>query len=388
LLDNGIMALLELANLLDPYPLYREWHRAGPVHWDDGIEAWVVTGYHEGHTVLRENSVFCSDWRRIGENTPQSLLGIQTLDPPEHTRIRHLMVEGLKAVGATRSLDRLLAAKLDEVLADLEQRPSFDFVREFAEPLALAAVTHLLGAPPVDRDWFVPLSNTIVDGMDAGLRPECYEPGVAARARLTELVGEWLAAPPAGGLIAHLLESTTTDELNRDVLLNTVRVILQAGFQTANRFLAFGMHTLLRVAPDRRRPVDSEVAVHELVRFDGPVHAESRGCVRDVELGGEKIRCGQEVTVLLGAANRDPAVFDRPDTLILDRAPNRHLGFGRGPHSCLGAPFAVQLATAAFTALTHRYPDAELLREPVPRPNVTERGLTGLQISLRAPRTR
>lgn len=381
---RGIRKLLEPAALLDPYPIYREWHRQGPVRWDTDIDAWVVTGAAEGYTVLRENSVFCSDWRRIGETTPQSLLSIQTLDPPAHTGIRHAMVEGLKAVGAVDSLERVLAAEIDARLAELERRGTFDFVSLFAEPLALAAVTHLLGAPRVERDWFVPLSNTIVDGMDAALRPECYEPGVEARAQLTALAGEWLAAPPAGGLIAHLLRSTTTGALDRDVLLNSVRVILQAGFQTASRFLAFGMLTLLRLPRAERRPVTTEVAVNELVRFDGPVHAESRGCVRETELGGQKIRSGEEVTVLLGAANRDPAVFDRPDTLVLDRTPNRHIGFGRGPHACLGAPFAVQLAKAAFAALTERYPDAELVSEPVPRPNITERGLYRLEVSLRA----
>ncbi|MGP9022783.1 cytochrome P450 [Streptomyces sp. BR1] len=378
--DPNILSLLDPAALLDPHPIYRRWHEQSSVLWDSDIEAWLVTGYEESFAALRDAENFCQDWRRVGVDTPPSLLSLQTLDPPEHTRIRHLMLEGFKAADPDR-LERTVRRTLDELLATVAEQEPFDFVSKVAEPLTLRAVTHLLGVPEPDKDWFVPLSNTIVDGMDSSLRPECYEPGVAARAELTGLVGEWLKSPLPDGFTAHVVDRAPSAGVDHEVLLNSLRVVLQAGFQTASRFLVTGLLALLRIPPEQRVLVDNDKAVNELVRFAGPVHVESRACVHDTVLGDQKIRKGEIVSMFLGAANRDPKMFADPESLQWDRTPNRHLAFGRGPHACLGAQVAVQVARIAFGAIGHRYPNARLVSEPVPRPNVTEHGMHSLEIS-------
>ncbi|MEU5438469.1 cytochrome P450 [Streptomyces sp. NPDC020719] len=380
--DTNILSLLEPAALLDPHPIYRRWKEQSTVLWDSDIEAWLVTGYDEAFTALRDIENFCQDWRRIGVDTPPSLLSLQTLDPPDHTRIRHLMLEGFKAADP-HILERTVQDTLDELLAAVEGEKTFDFVAKVAEPLTLRAVTQLLGVPEPDKDWFVPLSNTIVDGMDSSLRPECYEPGVEARAKLTELAGEWLKSPLPDGFAAHVVKRAPSAGVDHEVLLNSLRVVLQAGFQTASRFLVTGLLTLLRIPSENRVPVDTDQAVNELVRFAGPVHVESRACVQDTVLGEQKIRKGEIVSMFLGAANRDARVFEDPESLRWDRTPNRHLGFGRGPHACLGAQVAVQVARSTFGTIGRRYPNARLVSEPVPRPNVTEHGMHSLQISFR-----
>ncbi|MFI1198892.1 cytochrome P450 [Streptomyces sp. NPDC020883] len=376
-----IWSLLEPSALLDPHPIYREWYGRSPVLWSPEIEAWLITGYEEAFTALRDAERFCQDWRRVGVDTPASLLSLQTLDPPEHTRIRHLMLEGFKAADL-EALERSIRAALDESLAEVEGADDFDFVTRIAEPLTLHAVTRLLGVPRVDPDWFVPRSHTIVDGMDSSLRPECYEPGVQARAELSALVGEWFDAPLPEGFTAHVVRRAKEAGVEREVLHNSLRVVLQAGFQTASRFLTAGLYALLRIPPELRRPVDSDLAVNELVRFASPVHVESRACVEDTVLGGQQIRKGQIVSMFLGAANRDPRAFDAPDAARWDRTPNRHLGFGRGPHACLGAQVATVIARIVFGTLGHRYPNARLVAEPHPRPNVTEHGMFELHVAL------
>ncbi|WP_051865888.1 cytochrome P450 [Streptomyces griseus] len=378
--EPNIWSLLEPSALLDPHPIYRRWREQSTVLWDADIEAWLVTGYEEAFAALRDADNFCQDWRRVGVDTPPSLLSLQTLDPPEHTQIRHLMLEGFKAAD-TEVLEKTVRATLDELLAAVEQHETFDFVSRIAEPLTLRAVTELLGVPEPDREWFVPLSNTIVDGMDSSLRPECYEPGVEARAELSALVKTWLDSPLPDGFTAHVVRRAPSVGVDREVLLNSLRVVLQAGFQTASRFLVTGLLALLRLPPERRVPVDTDTAVHELVRFAGPVHVESRACVRDVSLGDKKIRKGEIVSMFLGAANRDPRMFVDPDVLQWGRTPNRHLGFGRGPHACLGAQVAVQVARIAFGTIGRRFPDARLVAEPVPRLNVTEHGMHRLEVS-------
>ncbi|MCI3270070.1 cytochrome P450 [Streptomyces cylindrosporus] len=376
-----VMRLLEPDVLLDPHPLYRQWHAQAPVLWDPGIEAWLVTGYEEALTALRDAETFCQDWRRIGVDTPPSLLSLQTLDPPEHTRVRHLLLEGFKAVDLGE-LERTVRARLDELLATAGEFEIFDFVSRVAEPLTLRTVTRLLGLPEPEQGWFVPLSNTIVDGMDASLRPECYEPGVAARSELTALVRDLLDSDLPEGLTSRAVERAPAADVDREVLLNSLRVVLQAGFQTASRFLVTGLLTLLRIPPEQRPVVATDKAVNELVRYAGPVHVESRACVRDTVLGEQKVRKGEIVSMFLGAANRDPAVFAAPDTLRWDRTPNRHLAFGRGPHACLGAQVAVLVARTVFGVLGTRHPRARLAAEPVPRPNVTEHGMHRLEIAL------
>ncbi|MFJ6687027.1 cytochrome P450 [Streptomyces werraensis] len=169
--------------------------------------------------------------------------------------------------------------------------------------------------------------------------------------------------------------------VDREVVLNSLRVVLQAGFQTASRFLATGLLTLLRVPPGERVVVDTDKAVHELVRHCGPVHVESRACVRDTVLGGRRIRRGQIVSCFLGAANRDASVFPEPDRLVWDRTPNRHPGFGRGPHACLGAQVAVEVARHVLGTVGRRFPQARPAAEPVPRPDVTEHGMYSLRVS-------
>ncbi|MFJ6480969.1 MULTISPECIES: cytochrome P450 [unclassified Streptomyces] len=379
----SVLSLLDPSALMDPHPIYREWNRQGPVIWDSEIEAWLITGYDESFRVFRDIENFCQDWRRIDVETPASLLSLQTLDPPEHTQIRQLMHEGFKAV-SPYALEDALRSGLEELLAAVEHRPGFDFVSELAEPLTLRVISALLGIPQPDPAWFVPLSNTIVDGMDFSLRPECYEPGVAARAELSALVGRWLESPPADGFVSHVAHSGKREGIEHDVLLNSLRVVLQAGFQTANRFLATGLLTLLRIPAERRPRAGTDAAVNELVRFAGPVHVESRACVNDTALGGQLIRRGQVVSMFLPAANRDPRAFASPGELLLDRSPNRHLGFGRGPHTCLGAPVAVSVAREVFATIGRRYPHARLLGEPVPRPNVTEHGFYEFKVSFSA----
>jgi cytochrome P450 len=138
-------------------------------------------------------------------------------------------------------------------------------------------------------------------------------------------------------------------------------------------------------ALNRMAADDPGLAVEELVRYESPVRAVTRVCVVDTAIGGRPVRAGDAVTVLLGAANRDPARFADPDVLRLDRAPNPHLGFGRGAHSCLGASLTGLQARVVFSTLARHYPDAHLTAAPVFRRNLTLRGLEAVHVALQPP---
>ncbi|MFE0701625.1 cytochrome P450 [Streptomyces sp. NPDC058872] len=380
---DPILDLARPSILRNPYPAYARLREASPVFWHELLGSWVLTRHADCLAVLTDGHRFASDWRRAGEDVPAPLLSVQTLDPPEHTAVRHLLLDGFRAQdhrGRQEELEREIA----DLLAALADRPSFDLVGELAEPVALRSVTAFLGVPAPALDWFVPMSRTVVDGMDAGLWPEKHEPAVSARAQLAEYAGGWLADPPKEGLIAHVAERAPDSGVAETVVRNSLRAVLHAGYESASRLLGNASAALLTTpgALDAFR-ADPATAVDELIRYDAPVQADARVCVADTELGGVTIRAGDPVTLLLGAAHHDPLRFDQPAELRLDRTPNPHLGFGRGAHACLGASMAIRLAGSVLGALARDHPDARAVAEPIHRRNLTLRGLDRFEVTLR-----
>ncbi|GEB55481.1 cytochrome P450 [Streptomyces gardneri] len=380
---DPILDLIRPSNLRNPYPAYARMRESAPVYWHELLGSWVLTRHADCLAVLTDSHRFASDWRRAGEDIPAPLLSVQTLDPPEHTAIRHLLLDGFRAQDR-RALHDGLDLQIDDLLAELAERPSFDFVGELAEPVALRFVTAFLGVPAPELDWFVPMSRTVVDGMDAGLWPEKHEPAVAARARLAEYAGGWLADPPKEGLIAYVAEHAADSGVEETILRNSLRAVLHAGYESASRLLGNAAAALLTTPGAMAAfPATPASAVDELIRYDAPVQADARVCVTDTELGGVTMRAGDPVTLFLGAANHDPLRFDHPTELRLDRAPNPHLGFGRGAHACLGASMAIRLAGSVLGALARDYPDARGVAEPEHRRNLTLRGLDRFEVTLR-----
>ncbi|MEU4805723.1 cytochrome P450 [Actinosynnema sp. NPDC023587] len=383
---DPIRNLITPRALSDPASAWEPFRSRGGLWWSETLDSWVAASLSDCSTVLSDADRFCSDWRRLGEDTPVSALSVQTLDPPEHTAVRALLVHAFRSLGWD-DLRRSTADNAERRLAALADRPSFDFMSEFAGPLALDTITGVLGVGLPDESRFVAISADIVDSMDYALRPETVEPGRAARGELAELAGRWLGertpGPGERGLVGRLAASRrATDDVSETVLRNSLRVVLHSGYESASRLLGNAVLACLRSPGTLDALADgvTDAALQELVRCAGPVQAEARGCVRDTDVNGHPVRRGEIVTVLVAAANRDERVFDDPDTLRLDRHPNPHLGFGRGPHACLGAPLALLLTRTALGALARRHRPPRLLGEPVFRRNVTLRGLHRLDL--------
>lgn len=379
--NDPLPDLLTPRGLRDPESVWSAVRRRDRVWRSEVLDSWVVADHATCAAVLLDAGRFCSDWRRIGDDVPPSALSVQTLDPPAHTAARKLLVAAFRArdwQGFARRVDDRVRARLDAVA----RRPSFDFMADFAAPLALEAVTDLLGADPPDTASFAGPSSAIVDSMDYALRPETATPGRRARAELAELTGGWLAHPTRDGMIAFLA-AHRDDRVDEGVLRNSLRVVLHSGYESASRLLGNALLACLDEPGTLERFADGvpDAALQELVRLAGPVQAEARGCVADTELAGRPIRAGETVTVLLGAANRDPDVFREPGALRFDRVPNPHLGFGRGPHACPGSTLALVLARAVLTAAARDHRGLRLVAEPVFRRNATLRGLERLVVA-------
>ncbi|QFG26244.1 cytochrome P450 [Actinomadura sp. WMMB 499] len=356
----------------DPYALYAELRAEGPVHRIDfppGADAFLVVGHEHGHAALNDP--------RLSKDTAHSSLPVDPapyfggtmlgMDPPDHTRLR-----GLVAKAFTPRRVEALRPRVQQITDDLLDglSGSLDLLEAFAVPLPVQVICELLGVPSRDRAdfraWTTVMTAPATTGEALERRREVaglftgYLAGVVAERR----------ARPQDDLISGMVQARDGDAALTDPeLLNTIALLLIAGHDTTVNLIGNGVLALLRAPGQlellRSRPDLLPSAVEELLRFDGPIErASQRIAVEDMEIAGVRIPRGAWVHVSLGAAGRDPAVFDAPDRLDVTRAPNRHVAFGHGPHFCLGAPLARLEGQVAIGALLARFPDLALAVPP------------------------
>ncbi len=323
----------------------------------------------------------------------QSARGMRSMlimDPPDHTRVRKLVNKAFtpKRIAALRPrIEQLVREELDAVA----EADRFDLIHDLAEPLPAIVIAELLGVPAEDHRQFRQWSSQLIAAIAARTDEERGR-ATGAGMQILAYLGDIIAArrkQPRDDLISAMIHAQEeSDALSDAELLATSNLLLLAGHETTTNLIGNGTLALLR-EPDqlerlREDPALVPTAVEELLRFDGPVQATVRVALEDVEVGEHVIPQGSVVLVSLGAANRDPEVFDAPDTLDVGRDPNAHLAFGFATHFCMGAPLARLEAQVALAALVSRFPALALLDDaPEYRENPVLRGLKRLDLSLR-----
>ena len=378
----------------DPYPHYRELREAEPVHRSPFMDMWVLTRYEDVAFVLRDQR-FSADrtkWDGVRDvENFQPTRSLLSLDPPDHTRLRHLVSKAF----TPRVVEQLrpeAQAIVDEALDKAAVRGTMELIEDLAYPLPVAVIARMLGVPEEDWPRFREWSRVLVSSLDpvAFPSPEMLAALTSAQEALLDYLRGIVARrrrEPRSDLISDLIAVEEQGEgLNERELLVMLNLLLVAGHETTVNLIGNGMLALLR-HPDqlallRGRPGLIETAVEELLRFDSPVQLTGRIAAQDCTLGGQDIRQGQLILTLLGAANRDPQQFADPDRLDLTRSPNQHFSFGRGIHFCLGAPLARLEGRIAIGSLVERFPRLRLAGEPVRGETITLRGLTRLPLAL------
>lgn len=393
-------------NRADPYPFYHWLRENDPVrHAVDG--SWIVTRYADGAAILRDSRVSTNPaWLREGavqgaENHPVRQVGtnlMMFLDPPDHTRLRSLVSKAFtpKVVEAMRdNIQTLVDNQLDAVVARSgEPGGELDVVAELAYPLPVAVICDLLGVPPFDHQLFRRLSSDASRLLDGGaLDAQSQQNGVVAGMQLfqyfTDLVEKRrpTAAEGTDLLSAMIAAESAGDRLSHAELITTATLLFVAGHETTTNLIGNAVLALLRNPSELERlradPNLMRSAVEEFLRFDSPVQFTARIATADIQVGGRTIPAGDQVIVVVGAANRDPAQFADPDRLDVGRPieQNRHLSFAAGPHYCLGASLARLEAQIALGALLRRFPTLELLTtEPQVRAHFVLRGVSELRV--------
>jgi hypothetical protein len=311
-------------------------------------------------------------------------------DDPDHGRLRGLVNKAFTPRVVSELRPRVQAIT-DELLDTAEKRGELDAIADLGMPLPIIVIAELLGVPLEERANLKRWSDKLVTFLDGTIREkgltDAAQACVEMRAYMDRVFAERRASP-RDDLISRLIAAREVeDRLSDDELFGTVVLILAAGHETTTNLIGNGLYTLLRhpeeLARLRARPQGIGSAVEELLRFQGPVALTSRNPIRNYELDGHTIAKDDELSLVLAAANRDPAVFADPDRLDLSRGENRHLSFGFGAHFCLGASLARLEGQIALGSIVARFPGMKLATENAQwKPGIVLRGLVSLPIRL------
>jgi len=388
---------LDPAFIADPYPFYHRLRSTAPV-FRTPMGFWLVSRYEDVALVLRDRR-FGKDFagnmsRRYGaramEEPAIASLGrtMLVLDPPDHTRLRGLVNKAFVArriADMRRQVSALVEAEIDRVQA----KGGMDVVKELAHRLPVLVICDMLGIPEDHRGPFLAERN--VNGRLLDPVPMSRDEMDKANA-MTQLAGvyfeqlcELRRKEPKDDLTTELVRAEEAgDRLTSDELKANIGLLLGAGHETTSNLIGNGLLALHR-SPDQWQRLKDDPslipgAIEELLRFDSSVQMSGRVTLAEVELSGQKIPAGESIVVLLGAANRDPDTYGRPDELDVARKDVRPLSFGGGIHHCLGAQLARLEGELVFEALIRRLPTLELPEKDRPswRQNFTLRGLTTL----------
>ena len=337
---------------------------------------------------------------RIGRwSAPRSLHPVQppsllVTEPPDHTRYRKLVtrVFTMRAVERLRERTEEIAAGL---LDDLESRASssVDLVGAYCAQLPVTVIAEILGVPDAERAKVLDFGSAAAPSLDLGLGYRQYHSVSRALARFDHWLGdhlEHLRRHPGDNLLSQLVAVREDGQgLSETELKATAGLVLAAGFETTVNLLGNGIALLHDHPAERARVVADPVlwpnVVEETLRLDPPVLLTGRMALRDTEVAGQPVRAGSMVTAILGAANRDPEVFDDPLRFDVGRANARdHIAFSAGRHHCLGAQLARMEGEVGLRAIWGRFPDLRL--DPGARRRETRilRGFETLPATLRS----
>jgi len=365
--------------LIDPYPAYHLLRERDPVHRSRLGAGWVLTRFDDISQLLRDprlgNDLRSASWWRFVEKrqlkagrTQEELDDPNMImsDPPRHTRLRSLVNKAFTPA-AVRAAAPRIEAIARTLLDQAEDNGHVEIVRALAYPLPMLAIAELLGIPVEDRDKFREWSDAMAgatgtfslkairDSVEGDHQIHNYLRGIIEQRR----------REPRDDLLSRLIEAEDQgDRLTTQETLAMCSLLLVAGNVTTRGLISNGLLALLRNPEQlqrlRDKPEMMDQAIDELVRYDSSVQLAARFAKEDIEFNGKHIAKGTMISMMMGAANRDPARFPQPDMLDLTRDNAQFLAFGHGIHYCLGHFLARMNARIAFTALLEKYRDIRI----------------------------
>lgn len=363
----------------DPYPFYEMLRRQDPVHHVTQLDVWLVTRYDLVAEVFGDHRRFGKTWPEgvapYNGQRPAEFAALDDIpadmldsDPPDHTRLRRLVSKAFTPKAVEQQRDRILAL-VDGLIDAMLDKGEFDLVEDFAVPIPVRIISHILGVPETDYVQFQHWTVDFVRSFDVTQPAEVKHQGMAAHLKLLNYFDELVAQRRGRGgddLISRLLEvEDHGDVLSHGDLLSMCVLMLFGGYETTFSLISNGTRLMLE-HPEQRElmrtgPQMARAACEEIVRYESPVQRIGYIAQHDMLFGGTEIPKGGVVLACIGAANRDPAIFSDPHVLDITRANNKQIAFGRGVHYCIGAPLAILEASMAIPRALERMPDLHVV---------------------------
>ena len=361
--------------------------RHAPVYWDDASQVWGVATYDLVKQVSTQPERFSNAGGIRPDQGPVPMM--IDMDDPAHRQRRKLVNKGFTP-RRVREQEAAIRRIADTLIDAVCERGECDLVGDVAAWLPLIVIGDALGVEPPDRAQLLVWSDDLLRALgssDDGL----VDRMLAAFAGYSEYASRVVAdrrRAPRDDLVSALVHAEVEgDRLDDDEVVMESLLILIGGDETTRHVISGGAYELLR-EPDRWAALRADrsllpTAVEEMLRWVSPIKNMARQATTDLDLHGQRIRAGDKLLLLYPSANRDEAVFARPDQFDLRRTPNEHVAFGFGPHFCLGASLARLELQVIFDRLLERLPDLHLVDdgEPQRRPASFVSGFEGLRVA-------
>jgi hypothetical protein len=383
-----------------PYALLARMRERSPYSPSDGL---IVVGRYDHCTRILRHPQVSSGWSRARINQcPEPVSrNFLTLDPPDHTRLRRLVTKAFTPRVVSR-LAPLIQAETDQLLDSVAGQGRFDVVTDLASPMPMAVICAMLGVPAADqanlRSWVAPLSQQLDLPQ---LRPGGARTAAGVARARADIIGYFHSLigfrrdKPADDLITQLIAvQSDGDRLTMSELISTCILLISAGHDTSTNLISNGALALLdhpqQLDTLAGEPDYAPALVEEVLRYDAPVQLVTRVATTELDLDGFPLVEGDLILMLLGAANRDPEAFSRPDVFDPRRdRPASHLSFSAGVHFCLGASLARLEAVIALRTLAARLVRPRLEPDGLTyKPNFSLRGLESLPVTMQGLRGR
>jgi len=387
----------DVENFSNPYPMYKALQQSDPIHFSQTKE-WIITRYEDVRTVLKDNRFVAGnrlDWIKRGiaylNNKEMDFQAIASamshfllfLNPPQHTRVRKF----IHGVWTNRDIEPLIRSGTRDLISQLPKE-QVDIVKDFGQVLPALTMANILGIPAADHRYLKSLALNLIKAMDLYISVKDL---VLIHQSAKEFIDYFNITlqekrmKEYGLLHKIIVANEKSDEpLTNNELISISIFLFTAGVETTSGIIGTGVYNLITRDQWHERDLEAwDLCIDELLRYDSPVQLLGRISTEEIELSGKIIPKGSTVTLCLGAANRDPEIFDQPDELILTRSQNRHLAFGSGIHFCMGDWLGKLQARIALEELVKTYPNSSAVTQDLKwNKNLAIRSLTEFKVSV------